>query len=139
MLYFRDVLTSYMVFPTLEANTQRTTAIDISIKPLQSEGLIFYVGYRASAPFRDFISLGLNDGFIEFRYDLGSGTAEIKSTERVKLYAWHTIHANRTGRDGETRFFRCCMPPWYMNIFRIPDCRWWGTRVRDKSWFIKPT
>jgi hypothetical protein len=100
VLSFQDALRSYMVFPKLVPMDQAVTTVDVAIKPTQSEGLILYAGFLATAPFRDFISLGLNDGFVEFRYNLGSGTAEIKSPERVELYRWHTIRAQRSNREG---------------------------------------
>lgn len=51
------------------------------------------------------MSLGLNSGFVEFRFDVGSGPAIIKSTLPVALGQWHTVQLVRNRRDG---MFLCC-------------------------------
>lgn len=33
----------------------------------------------------------LNDGFVEFAYDLGTGAAVIRSHQRVLLSEWHEV------------------------------------------------
>jgi hypothetical protein len=96
---FRDNLTSFMAFPPLGEDVRGATTISVSIKPLENDGLIMYVA-RSVSPFFDFISIGLYDGYVEFRYNLGSDTVAIRSTERIELNRWHTIHAERTGRIG---------------------------------------
>ena len=101
---FRDNLTSFAAFPSLGSDTRSTTTITMSIKPLEKDGLIFYAGRKTTPPFTDYISVGLYDGYVEFRYDLGSGTVEIKSTERLVLYQWHTIRAERNLKNGKY----CC-------------------------------
>ena len=87
-----------MAFEPLGDDSHETTSIYVSIKPLEKDGLIFYSSHSS---FSDFISIGLYDGFIEFRYNLGSTTAQIKSADRVDLFKWHTIHATRTRKDGK--------------------------------------
>lgn len=42
-----------------------------------SNGMIFYNGQKNDRK-GDFISLALNDGILEFRYDLGKGPAVIR-------------------------------------------------------------
>lgn len=42
-----------------------------------SNGVIFYNGQKTDGK-GDFISLALNDGILEFRYDLGKGPAVIR-------------------------------------------------------------
>lgn len=51
--------------------------IYIVIKPSQPDGLFLYNGQRMDRT-GDFISLNLIDGFVEFRYDLGSGAAILR-------------------------------------------------------------
>lgn len=48
-----------------------------------SNGLIFYNGQKSDGK-GDFISLSLNDGILEFRYDLGKGPATIRSVSSLK-------------------------------------------------------
>lgn len=48
-----------------------------------SNGLIFYNGQKTDGK-GDFISLSLNEGILEFRYDLGKGPAVIRLASGVK-------------------------------------------------------
>ncbi|XP_031724782.1 agrin isoform X11 [Anarrhichthys ocellatus] len=65
-----------------------------------SNGLIFYNGQKSDGK-GDFISLSLNDGILEFRYDLGKGPATIRSKEVIQLNVWNTINLERSNRKGE--------------------------------------
>ncbi|XP_027198561.2 pikachurin-like [Dermatophagoides pteronyssinus] len=74
----------------------------IIIKPYEQNGLFLYNGERMDKT-GDFISLNLVDGFVEFRFDLGSGAAILRSPEKISMKEWHTIYATRTGREGLLR------------------------------------
>nr|XP_054602129.1 agrin isoform X4 [Nothobranchius furzeri] len=65
-----------------------------------SNGLIFYNGQKSDGK-GDFISLSLNNGILEFRYDLGKGPATIRSKEPIQLRVWNTINLERSLRKGE--------------------------------------
>uniref|UniRef100_A0A3P8SHE5 Agrin n=1 Tax=Amphiprion percula TaxID=161767 RepID=A0A3P8SHE5_AMPPE len=65
-----------------------------------SNGVIFYNGQKSDGK-GDFISLSLNDGILEFRYDLGKGSATIRSKEAIQLNVWNTINLERSNRKGE--------------------------------------
>ncbi|XP_062871868.1 agrin isoform X2 [Trichomycterus rosablanca] len=65
-----------------------------------SNGVIFYNGQKTDGK-GDFISLALNDGILEFRYDLGKGPAIIRSKEKLKLHVWSTVNLERANRKGE--------------------------------------
>ncbi|XP_076874473.1 agrin [Brachyhypopomus gauderio] len=65
-----------------------------------SKGMIFYNGQKTDGK-GDFISLALNDGILEFRYDLGKGPAVIRSKEKLKLNVWNTVNLERANRKGE--------------------------------------
>ncbi|KAL1249983.1 hypothetical protein QQF64_020988, partial [Cirrhinus molitorella] len=65
-----------------------------------SKGMIFYNGQKTDGK-GDFISLSLNDGILEFRYDLGKGPAVIRSKEKIKLNEWNTVNLERANRKGE--------------------------------------
>ncbi|TRZ02482.1 hypothetical protein DNTS_030304 [Danionella cerebrum] len=65
-----------------------------------SKGVIFYNGQKTDGK-GDFISLSLNDGILEFRYDLGKGPAVIRSKEKIKLNEWSTVNLERASRKGE--------------------------------------
>ncbi|PIK49614.1 putative agrin [Apostichopus japonicus] len=68
----------------------------LSSKP---DGMIFYQGQKTDGN-GDFISLNLVDSFLEFRYDLGSGIAELRSLQEVNLNEWLSVIAVRDGRNG---------------------------------------
>ena len=51
----------------------------------------------------DFISLSLNDSFIEFRFDLGTGSAVLRSRRRISLGKWHSVLIARSGKTGTLR------------------------------------
>ncbi|XP_058499960.1 agrin isoform X3 [Solea solea] len=65
-----------------------------------SNGVIFYNGQKSDGK-GDFISLSLNNGILEFRYDLGKGPAIIRSKEAIRLNVWNTINLERSNRKGE--------------------------------------
>ncbi|XP_068453811.1 agrin isoform X7 [Clinocottus analis] len=65
-----------------------------------SNGLIFYNGQKTDGK-GDFISLSLNNGILEFRYDLGKGPATIRSKEAIQLNVWNTVNLERSNRKGE--------------------------------------
>ncbi|XP_072771994.1 agrin isoform X1 [Nerophis lumbriciformis] len=65
-----------------------------------SDGIIFYNGQKSDGK-GDFISLSLNRGFLEFRYDLGKGPATIRSKEALQLHVWNIINLERSNRKGE--------------------------------------
>lgn len=63
-------------------------------------GLILYNGQQKGGS-GDFVSLGLNDGYVEFKFDVGSGTATIKNDRPVSLGRWHTVKLTRSRKDGK--------------------------------------
>uniref|UniRef100_A0A8C8JEQ2 Agrin n=1 Tax=Oncorhynchus tshawytscha TaxID=74940 RepID=A0A8C8JEQ2_ONCTS len=70
-----------------------------------SNGMIFYSGQKTDGK-GDFISLSLNDGILEFRYDLGKGPAVIRwaphSNPIVTIMGvWNTVNLERANRKGE--------------------------------------
>ena len=90
---------SYISFPT-PVGLFLTSTITFSFIPYASEGLLLYSAYRLSATPADFISLAMKDGFLEFRYNLGSGINPINSSTRLTLGQWYEVYASRTGRTG---------------------------------------
>ncbi|KAH8254010.1 hypothetical protein KR032_007940 [Drosophila birchii] len=69
--------------------------LKVTLKPEQSDGLILYSGPEHRG---DFIALYLNEGFVEFAFDLGSGPALVRSEHSLSLGQWHTIRISRTAR-----------------------------------------
>ena len=48
----------------------------------------------------DFVSLGMRDSAVEFRFDVGSGPAVIQS-DPIQLNDWHTVRVKRHRKDGK--------------------------------------
>lgn len=90
---------SYISFPT-PVGVSFTITITFSFLPYSSKGLLLYSAYFPSATPGDFISLAVKDGFLQFRYNLGSGFIIITSSSRLSLGEWHEVYANRTERTG---------------------------------------
>ena len=44
---------------------------------------------------RDFLSVSIVNGFVEFRYNLGSGPAVLRSLKKVILGMWHSVSVKR--------------------------------------------
>ena len=71
--------------------------ISVILRPDDNDGLIL----RYGGSILDFIEIELSDGFVQFRYNLGSETATISSSNKMSLYRWHTIRAERRHQQGE--------------------------------------
>lgn len=83
-------------------NTLYKTSIKLSIKPKSLHGLLFYSGQFE----KDFISLGLSNGFVVFQFDLGSGPAFIISETKIQIKEWTTVTAWRDGSNGYLKISR---------------------------------
>ena len=75
-----------------------STSVSLTFYPTSQTGLLFYIGDVTLS--RDFLSLSLVNGFVEFRYDLGSGPAVIMTSVSIMLNHWHTLQATRTRKSG---------------------------------------
>lgn len=74
--------------------------IEISFKPESLNGLLLYNSQRASSESGDYVALGLKGGYAEFRFDVGSGPAVIRSRSPLALDQWHTIKISRNRKEG---------------------------------------
>ncbi|XP_034945971.1 basement membrane-specific heparan sulfate proteoglycan core protein isoform X4 [Chelonus insularis] len=72
--------------------------IEVSFKPESYDGIIFYNAESADGN-GDFVILSLAEGYPEFRYDLGSGPATIRSDKTISLGVWHTIKLQRNRKE----------------------------------------
>ena len=90
-----------MAYHPLPVTVAHSTLVSIIFKPQENSGLLIYSHQSTNGfPAEDFLALSLNDGFVEFRYNLGTGTVVIRSSNRVALNQWHNVTAARTDRDG---------------------------------------
>ncbi|KAG7472748.1 hypothetical protein MATL_G00112170 [Megalops atlanticus] len=85
---------------TYGSDLQQKVSISVVFLANDSNGMIFYNGQKNDGK-GDFISLALNDGILEFRYDLGKGPAVIRSKDKIKLNVWNTVNLERASRKGE--------------------------------------
>lgn len=92
---------SYLCMPTL-SNAYYSFELSMSIKPENGDGLILYNGQNSFGT-GDFISIGLVDSYVEFRFELGGGATIIRSANPIELYKWHSININRNKHIGKLK------------------------------------
>ncbi|XP_050719892.1 agrin-like isoform X2 [Eriocheir sinensis] len=73
--------------------------VELEFRTFTDSGILLYSQQQRDGS-GDFLSLALVDGFVEFRYNLGSGPALIRSHERVQMKRFHRVVAKRYQRDG---------------------------------------
>ena len=81
-------------------NAFAITSITLEIRPAAPDGLLLF-NKQANANGRDFIGVRLQNGFVEFAYNLGGGTLTLVSSEPLQLNEWHTVEVHRSGRNGQ--------------------------------------
>uniref|UniRef100_A0A8C8S4Q0 Heparan sulfate proteoglycan 2 n=1 Tax=Pelusios castaneus TaxID=367368 RepID=A0A8C8S4Q0_9SAUR len=89
---------SFISYPPL-TNIHYELRIDAAFKPLSPDGLLLFSGGRGG-PVEDFVLLAMASGHLEFRYELGSGMAVLRSAEPLALGQWHKVSAERINKDG---------------------------------------
>ncbi|KFM77888.1 Agrin, partial [Stegodyphus mimosarum] len=89
---------SYLELPTLH-NVKQAFSMEIWFLPRTADGVLLYDGQLLNKK-GDFVSLNLKNGFINFLFNLGSGSANITSRKPVSLNEWHSIKISRYGRQG---------------------------------------
>ncbi|XP_058618888.1 basement membrane-specific heparan sulfate proteoglycan core protein isoform X15 [Onychostoma macrolepis] len=92
---------SYIAYPPL-TNIHNDLRIEMEFKPMDSEGLMFFSGGK-KMKVEDFVTLSMVDGHVEFRYELGTGQAVLRSQEPVSLSQWHRVVAERLNKDGSLK------------------------------------
>lgn len=94
---------SYLHFS--DAETMRriiSYRIDLNLrfKTHSNHGLILWTGRHTASEGDDYLSLGIENGYLHLRYNLGSGEVNIKyNGTRVSDGLWHRIRANRYDND----------------------------------------
>lgn len=66
------------------------TEISIEFRPEGASGILLISGEREDFT-GDFMLVAINNGYIEFIFDCGSGKGVIRSTEKVVLHQWNSI------------------------------------------------
>nr|XP_057906676.1 basement membrane-specific heparan sulfate proteoglycan core protein isoform X5 [Doryrhamphus excisus] len=92
---------SYISYPPL-TNVHDDLRVELEFKPLQRDGLMFFCGGKKMRV-EDFVAISMTEGHVEFKYELGTGQAVLRSQEPVSLGQWHRLVAERNKRDGHLR------------------------------------
>ncbi|XP_034338203.1 agrin isoform X16 [Magallana gigas] len=72
----------------------------IQLKILNDDGIVTFASQYPNGT-GDFIAVTVVNGYLEFRYDLGSGMALIRSKDQLKKNTYHKVLVNRMGRSGQ--------------------------------------
>ncbi|XP_015598499.1 agrin isoform X2 [Cephus cinctus] len=88
----------FLEMPCLEG-VAKAFSIELWFLTRANDGLLLYNGQLNNGR-GDFISLNLVRGRLEFRFNLGSGIANITSPDLVSLDTWHCVRISRLGREG---------------------------------------
>ncbi|XP_054439927.1 pikachurin [Pteronotus mesoamericanus] len=96
---FRESLRSYAATPwPLEPRHYLSfTEFEITFRPDSGDGVLLY-SYDTGS--KDFLSLNMAGGHVEFRFDCGSGTAVLRSEDPLALGHWHELRVSRTAKNG---------------------------------------
>ncbi|CAK1540067.1 unnamed protein product [Leptosia nina] len=90
--------TSYVELTPVEG-LGKAFRIEIWFLTNRFSGMLLYTGQSNKAK-GDFIAINLVNGYLQFRYNLGSGIANITSPVPVTKGRWHRVRAARSGRHG---------------------------------------
>lgn len=74
-------------------------SVELTFVPNFPSGILFYTGQSGSVT-GDFFSLALKSGIVEFRFNLGSGMAIIKSNRMIQINKWNRIFAVQSSNHG---------------------------------------
>ncbi|XP_030819500.1 basement membrane-specific heparan sulfate proteoglycan core protein isoform X3 [Camarhynchus parvulus] len=89
---------AFVSYPPL-TNVHHELRLEVEFLPLAPDGLLLFSAGKA-APVEDYVALAMIGGHLEFRYELGSGPAVLRSAEPVALGQWHWVTAERVHKDG---------------------------------------
>uniref|UniRef100_A0A3P9LB44 EGF like, fibronectin type III and laminin G domains n=1 Tax=Oryzias latipes TaxID=8090 RepID=A0A3P9LB44_ORYLA len=92
---------SHMTFEPLK-NSYQTFQITLDFKADSEDGLLLYCGENEHGR-GDFASLALIRGKIHYRFNCGTGAAQIVSESQIVVGRWHTVTVFRDGMSGWLR------------------------------------
>lgn len=92
---------SHITFEPLK-NSYQTFQITLEFKADSEDGLLLYCGENEHGR-GDFISLALVRGKLHYRFNCGTGAAQIISESRIGIGQWHTVTVFRDGMSGWLR------------------------------------
>ncbi|XP_033229252.1 pikachurin [Belonocnema kinseyi] len=83
----------WLAFPALRA-AYKHVQLELEFRPEAWDGVLLLAGERDDLQ-GDFMALMLHHGFVELRFDCGSGVGIVRSSEPVKLNEWNTLSIYR--------------------------------------------
>ncbi|ELU10834.1 hypothetical protein CAPTEDRAFT_223648 [Capitella teleta] len=89
---------SYLELKTTK-NLETALNFEIWFLSTHPDGVLLY-NEQDGEESGDFLSLNLVDGYLQFRFDLGSGMADIKSSFPVPLNTWNKVSIIRNEKQG---------------------------------------
>ncbi|TDH12776.1 hypothetical protein EPR50_G00051200 [Perca flavescens] len=92
---------SHMTFEPLK-NSYQTFQITLEFKADSEDGLLLYCGENEHGR-GDFTSLALVRGKLHYRFNCGTGAAQIVSESHIVVGQWHTVTVFRDGMSGWLR------------------------------------
>ncbi|XP_017566224.1 pikachurin-like isoform X1 [Pygocentrus nattereri] len=97
--HFNETLASYLSAPWPQPAQHYLSFMELELifLPAANDGTLLY---SEDSDSRDFLSVTLVGGYVEFRFDCGSGATAIKSEEPISLFRWHEMRVSRTARRG---------------------------------------
>ncbi|KAF1556232.1 Pikachurin, partial [Eudyptes schlegeli] len=87
-------------WPLAPQNYLSFMEFEMTFRPDLETGVLLY-SYDTDS--KDFLSINMVAGYVEFRFDCGSGTAVIRSEEPVSLGQWHELQVSCTAKNGILR------------------------------------
>ncbi|XP_010780370.1 pikachurin [Notothenia coriiceps] len=96
---FNETVFSYAVIPWPQSFQSYLSFMEfeLTFRPSLPDGTLLYSDDAGSG---DFLAINLVDGYVEFRFDCGSGGATIRSDEQISLDKWHELRVSRTAKSG---------------------------------------
>ncbi|KAK6177684.1 hypothetical protein SNE40_015737 [Patella caerulea] len=90
---------SYIKIP-VDDNVGKQLSIEIWFRATKPNGVLFFASQYLGG-LGDFISLNLEKRKLQFKFFLGTGTAEIESKKHIHLNKWHKVVVQRHNEVGE--------------------------------------
>lgn len=88
----------YLALPVLQ-DAYKEFAVAVEFRPEAQNGLLLFSAEFEDAR-KDFFSIALVNGFIEFRFDCGTGAAQLRSAAQVKVGQWNQLIVARNDNHG---------------------------------------
>ncbi|KAM4616582.1 pikachurin [Polymixia lowei] len=97
--FFNETVFSYASVPWPQSSQSYLSFMEFELTfwPSMPDGTLLYSEDAASG---DFLAINMVDGYVEFRFDCGSGWAAIRSEETISMDTWHELRVSRTAKSG---------------------------------------